>query len=93
MHVCACVGARGVWCGCVVVCTYARTQRTYVRTYVRNYTRTYTVQSPTCRSHVNPSRTQGLALSCGGRNRKQDWHQGNWDQEQSVGRVWQGPMR
>ena len=38
--VCAC----GVWCGCavwgdgVVVCTYARTPRTYVRKYTRTYT-------------------------------------------------------
>ena len=40
------VSARGVWCGCVVwgdgvvVCTYARTQRTYVRTYVITRART-----------------------------------------------------
>ena len=66
---CACVGvvcACGVWCGCVVwgdgvvVCTYARAQRTYVR----NYTRTYTVQSQTFRSHVNlkPHPRSGTSL-------------------------------
>ena len=98
--VCLCGGRECAWCVVWVCCVgkwcggvYVRMYAAYVCTYVRNYTRTYTVQSPTCRSHVNPSRTQGLALSCGGRNRKQDWHQGNWDQEQSVGRVWQGPMR
>ena len=57
---CLCGGRECAWCVVWVCCVgrwcggvYVRTYAAYVCTYVRNYTRTYTVQSQTCRSHVN----------------------------------------